>query len=151
MSSEPVGKLLFKLSLPAITAQIINVLYNMVDRMFIGHIPEVGARALTGVGVAMPVIIAVSAFAALVSMGGAPRAAIFMGKKENEKAQQILGNCFVLLILTALLLTAVLQIFGKPILLLFGASENTIGYADFLHLLCNLRKVLLLYVLIHRF
>lgn len=75
----------------------------------------------------------------------------FYGKKENEKAQQILGNCFVLLILTALLLTAVLQIFGKPILLLFGASENTIGYADFLHLLCNLRKVLLLYVLIHRF
>lgn len=129
LGTQPVGRLLFKLALPAITAQIINVLYNMVDRMFIGHIPEVGAKALTGVGVTMPVIMAVSAFAALVSMGGAPRASIMMGRKEKEHAETILGNCFVMLICISLVLTAIILLFGKNILMIFGASENTIGYA----------------------
>lgn len=129
LGTQPVSTLLFKLALPAITAQVINVLYNMVDRMFIGHIPEVGAAALTGVGVTMPVIMAVSAFAALVSMGGAPRAAIMMGRKEKEQAEQIMGNCFVLLVCIAVLLTAAILFFGRDILMLFGASENTIGYA----------------------
>ncbi len=129
LGSTSIGKLLFQLSLPAITAQIINVLYNMVDRMYIGHIPETGAQALTGLGVTMPVIMAVSAFAALVSMGGAPRASILMGKKENARAEAILSNCTVMLVLLALVLTAVLLVWGQPILLVFGASPNTIGYA----------------------
>lgn len=129
LGTAPVGKLLFKLAIPAITAQIINVLYNMVDRMFIGHIEGVGAKALTGVGVTMPVIMAVSAFAGLVSMGGAPRASIMLGRKEKERAEITLGNCFVMLIVIALILTGTVLIFGEKILLLFGASEHTIGYA----------------------
>lgn len=123
-----VGKLLFQLALPAITAQIINVLYNMVDRMYIGHIPEIGKFALTGVGVTMPVIMAISAFAALVSMGGAPRTSIMMGRKDEKTANKILGNCTFLLILISILLTIFLTIFDREILMLFGASENTIQY-----------------------
>lgn len=129
LGSDGIGKLLFKLALPAILAQIINVMYNMVDRMYIGHIPDIGPNALTGVGVTMPVIMAISAFAALVSMGGAPRASIMMGKGDKKQAEKILGNCTAMLVVLAILLTAVFLLFGKPILLLFGASENTIGYA----------------------
>lgn len=129
LGTESVGKLLFELSVPAITAQIINVLYNMVDRMYIGHIKDVGAQALTGVGVTMPVIMAISAFAALVSMGGAPRSSIMMGRKEDEQAEKILGSCTALLVLAAIVLTVIFQVFGRQILLMFGASENTIGYA----------------------
>lgn len=129
LGTKSIGKLLFELALPAITAQIINVLYNMVDRMYIGHIPGIGANALTGVGVTMPLIMAISAFAALVSMGGAPRATIMMGKKDNESAETVLGNSATLLVCIALVLTAVIGIWGRDILLLFGASENTIEYA----------------------
>lgn len=129
LGSGSVGKLLFQLSLPAITAQIINLLYNIVDRMYIGHIPDIGSAALTGVGVTMPIIIAVSAFAALVSMGGAPRASIMLGKQEPEEAEKIIGNCTSLLIILALSLTVILELFGEQFLMLFGASENTIGYA----------------------
>lgn len=129
LGSESVGKLLFKLSLPAIVAQLINVMYNMVDRMYIGHIADVGASALTGVGVTMPVIMAISAFAALVSMGGAPRSSIMMGKNDKEHAEQILGNCTILLFGLALVLTLVFMFYGKPILMMFGASEATIGFA----------------------
>ncbi len=123
-----VGKLLFKLALPAIVAQIINVLYNMVDRMYIGHIEGIGDVALTGVGVTMPIIMAVSAFAALVSMGSAPRASIMMGRKKNDEAENILGNSFVLLIVIAIITTALILIFGWDLLLFFGASENTVQY-----------------------
>lgn len=129
LSSEHIGKLLFQLSLPAITAQIINVLYNMVDRMYIGHIPKTGAVALTGVGVTFPLIMIISAFAALVSMGGAPRASIMMGKGENEHAEKILGNCVASLTIISILLTIIFLIFGKKFLFLFGASKNTISYA----------------------
>lgn len=129
LGTESVGKLLFELSVPAITAQIINVLYNMVDRMYIGHIKDVGAQALTGVGVTMPVIMAISAFAALVSMGGAPRSSIMMGRREDDQAEKILGNCTALLVMVAIVLTVVFQVFGRQILLMFGASENTIVYA----------------------
>lgn len=129
LGSGSVGRLLFKLSLPAIIAQLINVMYNMVDRMYIGHIPDVGASALTGVGVTMPVIMAISAFAALVSMGGAPRSSIMMGKNDKEHAEQILGNCTILLFGIAVILTIVFMIYGKSILMLFGASEATIGFA----------------------
>ena len=129
LGTEPVGRLLFKLALPAITAQVINLLYNMVDRMYIGHIPDTGPAALTGMGVAMPVIMMFSAFAALVSMGGAPRASIFMGKGDKPMAERILGNCTAAMLLLSAVLTVAFQIWGKPVLWLFGASEATIGYA----------------------
>ena len=129
LGTENVGKLLFRLSLPAITAQVINVLYNMVDRMYIGHIPKVGAAALTGVGVTMPVIMAITAFAYFISMGGAPRASIMLGKGKEETAEMILGNCTVMMAALSLLLTVIFQLTGRQILMMFGASENTIGYA----------------------
>lgn len=129
LGQDPIGGLLFKLAMPAILAQLINVLYNMVDRMYIGHIPNVGPSALTGVGVTMPAIMCISAFAALVSMGGAPRASIMMGKGKHEGAEKILGNCTAMLCLVAVILTTLFLIFGKDILLIFGASENTIEYA----------------------
>lgn len=129
LASEPVGKLLLKLALPTLAAQIINMLYNIVDRIFIGHIPGNGAMALTGVGVCMPLIMIVTAFAALISSGGAPRAAIFMGKGENENAEKTLGNCFTMQIIVSLILTLVLLLWNREILLMFGASENTIEYA----------------------
>lgn len=94
LGKDRVGRLFFALAVPAITSQVVNALYNMVDRMYIGHIPGSGASALTGVGVAFPLIMIISAFAALVSMGGAPRASIMMGKGDNEQANKILGNCF---------------------------------------------------------
>ncbi|MBW5396591.1 MATE family efflux transporter [Brachyspira pilosicoli] len=129
LGTKPVGRLLFKLSIPAILAQIINVLYNVVDRMYIGHIEDIGAIALTGVGVTMPIIMAVSAFAYLISMGGAPRASIMMGKKSYDKAEEILGNSAMALIIIAITITIFLLIFAKPLLMFFGASENTIIYA----------------------
>lgn len=129
LGTEPIGKLMFKLSLPAIAAQLINMLYNVVDRVYIGHMPEVGALALTGIGVCTPIIIIVSAFAALVAMGGAPRASIEMGRGDRSAAERILGACFTMQILVSAVLTAVLLLWGRPLLLLFGASENTIPYA----------------------
>ena len=129
LGQAPVGRLLFNLALPAIAAQIINVLYNLVDRMYIGHIAGIGPDALTGVGVTMPVITCISAFAALAGMGGAPRASIFMGRGKQKEAEEILGGCTLLLLLISVVLTAVFLLGGRSILLLFGASENTIGYA----------------------
>jgi putative MATE family efflux protein len=105
------------------------MLYNVVDRIYIGHIPEVGDLALTGVGVCMPIIMIVSAFAALVGSGGAPRASIFMGKKDMDSANKTLGGCFGLQIIVSVILTAVLLIWNRDLLLAFGASENTIKYA----------------------
>lgn len=130
LEKEPIGKLLLKLALPTLAAQFINMLYNIVDRIYIGHIPGIGASALTGVGVCMPLILIVSAFAALVGYGGAPRASIYMGKKEQHTAEQILGNCFALQIIVSLILTAILLKWNRGLLLAFGASENTIGYAS---------------------
>lgn len=124
-----VGKLLFKLAMPAIAAQIINLLYNLVDRMYIGHIAKVGKLALTGVGVCLPLIMLISAFAALVSMGSAPRASIFLGKGEKDNAEKTLGNSFSLLVIISLILTITFFCFSKDLLLAFGASENTIDYA----------------------
>ncbi|MGI6109792.1 MAG: MATE family efflux transporter [Eubacteriaceae bacterium] len=129
LGTEPVGKLLLKLAVPTVTAQIINMLYNIVDRIYIGHIADVGALALTGVGVCMPLIMIVSAFAALVGNGGAPRASIFMGSGDDESAEKTLGNCFTLQIIISLILTAVLLIWDRDLLLAFGASANTIEYA----------------------
>lgn len=129
LGTAPVGKLLFKLALPTVIAQLINMLYNIVDRIYIGHMPEDGDLALTGVGVCMPIIMIVSAFAALVSSGGAPRASIFMGKKDMDSAEKTLGGCFSLQIVLSVILTVVLLIFNRDLLLAFGASENTIAYA----------------------
>lgn len=129
LGTEPVGKLLLKLALPTVAAQLINMLYNIVDRIYIGHMPGDGDLALTGVGVCMPLIMLVSAFAALVSSGGAPRASIFMGKKDMNSAEKTLGGCFTLQIALSAILTAVLLLWNEELLLAFGASENTIAYA----------------------
>ena len=128
LGKEPIGKLLLRLALPTVAAQLINMLYNIVDRIYIGHIPEIGATALTGVVVCMPLILIVSAFAALVGYGGAPRASIYMGKKDNESAEKILGNCFTLQIIISVILTVILLIWNRDFLMAFGASENTIEY-----------------------
>lgn len=128
LGKEPVGKLLRKLAVPTVTAQVINMLYNIVDRIYIGHIPGDGAAALTGVGVCMPLIMIVSAFAAFVGFGGAPRASIYMGKGEHEAAEKTLGNCFAVQIAVSVLLTAALLLWNRDFLLTFGASENTIEY-----------------------
>ncbi len=129
LGTKSIKKLLFSMAVPAITAQIINLLYNLVDRMYIGHIPDVGATALTGVGVTMPIIMVISAFAALVSMGGAPRSSIMMGKGDKDTAEKILGNCTTALVLISIILTAVVLIFGENMLMAFGASKNTVNYA----------------------
>lgn len=132
LGSGKVSKLLFSLALPTITSQIVNMLYNLVDRIYIGHmkpVDTVGALALTGVGVCLPIIMIISAFAALVGMGGAPRASIQEGRGDPEGSQRIMGNSFTLLVITAVVLTVVFQNFAEPLLLTFGASGNTIGYA----------------------
>ncbi len=129
LGTAPIGRLLWKLALPTVAAQFINMLYNLVDRVYIGHIPGSGALALTGVGVCMPLILIISAFAALVASGGAPRASIFMGKGQDDKAEKTLGNCFVMLILISIVLTAILLVWNEDILMMFGASDNTIAYA----------------------
>ena len=132
LGSGNVRKLMVSLALPTILSQIVNMLYNLVDRVYIGHmqpVDTVGALALTGVGVCLPVILIISAFAALLAMGGAPRASIFEGRGEPGQSERIMGNSFSLLICASLVLTVLLQLFAEPLLLLFGASENTIGYA----------------------
>lgn len=128
LRKEPLGRLLLRLALPTVAAQLINMLYNIVDRIYIGHIPGIGATALTGVGVCMPLIMVVSAFAALVGYGGAPRASIFMGKQDKESAEKTLGNCFTLQILISVVLTILLLVGNRSFLMAFGASENTIEY-----------------------
>ena len=129
LGTEPIGKLLFKLAVPTVVAQLINMLYNLVDRIYIGHIPGVGTQALTGVGVCMPIIMIVSAFAMLVGAGGAPRASICMGRKEPEKAEKILGNCFVVQLVISAVLTAVLLIWNEDLMNAFGATPETLEYA----------------------
>ena len=128
LGKEPVGKLLLKLALPTVTAQIINMLYNIVDRIYIGHIPHIGDKALTGVGVCMPLIMIVTAFAAFAGYGGAPRASIAMGRGDHETAEKTLGNCFVVQLVISILLTIALLLWNRDFLLAFGASENTIAY-----------------------
>lgn len=133
----PVPKAFLKLAVPAVAAQLINILYNLVDKMFIGHIPEVGKQALAGVGVTTPVILAISAFAALVSMGGAPKASIFLGKGDTVQAEKVVGSCTWMLLLLSVLLTVLMLAFGRPVLFLFGASEDTISFAvSYMNIYC---------------
>ena len=129
LGSGNIGKLIFTLAIPAIIAQIVSVLYNIINRMFIGHIENVGTLALTGVGVCFPILILVYAFAALTSMGGAPRAAIMLGKKDKDSAEKILGSCTIGTIISGIILTIVILLFGERLLFLFGASTATIEYA----------------------
>ena len=129
LGRDPLGGLLFKLALPTITAQLINMLYNVVDRVYIGHMEGIGDLALTGVGVCMPLIMIISAFAALVAGGGAPRASIFMGQGDNESAERTMGSCFGLQCIVSVVLTVVMLVLHRPLLMAFGASENTIKYA----------------------
>lgn len=129
MGSGSIPKLLAQLAIPAVVAQIVNLLYNIVDRIYIGHIPEIGASALTGVGLFTPILMLINAFAMLAGSGGAPRAAIEMGKKKNEEAEKILGNCFSMLLLFAVVLTILFYVLAPDLLRLFGASDVTMPYA----------------------
>ena len=140
LGSGRVGKLLFSLALPTITSQIVNMLYNLVDRVYIGHmqpVDTVGKLALTGVGVCLPIIMVISAFAALMAMGGAPRASIEEGRGNIPGSERIMGNSFTLLVAASVVLTAVFLAFAEPMLRIFGASDNTIGYAlDYMRIYC---------------
>ncbi|MGN1020943.1 MAG: MATE family efflux transporter [Aristaeellaceae bacterium] len=129
LGSGSVGKLMVRLAVPTITAQLVNMLYNLVDRIYIGHIPDIGTEALTGVGVCFPIIMMVSAFASLAAMGGAPLASIELGKGDRDRAERILGSCAALLVCVSAVLTVVLGIWHRPMLLAFGAGEDTIVYA----------------------
>ena len=129
METEKIPKLLAQLAIPAVVAQIINLLYNIVDRIYIGHIPEIGASALTGVGLFTPILMFINAFAMLAGAGGAPRASIAMGKQDHKTAEKIMGNCFSLLLILSVILTVIFYIFAPQLLQLFGASEVTLPYA----------------------
>lgn len=132
LGTGPVGRLLFSLALPTITSQIVNMLYNLVDRVYIGHmqpVETVGKLALTGVGVCLPIIMVISAFAALMAMGGTPRASIEEGRGNLAESERIMGNSMTMLVAAAVVLTAVFLLFAEPMLRVFGASDNTIGYA----------------------
>lgn len=137
LANAPVGKTFCRLAIPAVVAQLINILYNLIDKMFIGHIPGVGRQALAGVGVTTPVILVISAFAALVSMGGAPKATIFMGKGQEREAEKVLGSCTWMLTVLSVLLTLIMLLFGRPILMMFGASNDTICFAyEYMQIYC---------------
>lgn len=129
LGTEPIGRLMLKLAIPTVIAQLVNMLYNIVDRIYIGHMPGDGSLALTGMGVCMPLIIIVSAFATFVSSGGAPRASISMGRGDIDSAERILGGCVTMQVGISAVLTAIMLIWNEDLLLLFGASENTIAYA----------------------
>lgn len=128
MGSGSVKKLLVQLAVPAVVAQVINLLYNIVDRIYIGHIPEIGASALTGVGLFMPILMLLNAFAMMAGSGGAPRAAIAMGQNDKDTAEKIIGNCFTVLVGCAVVLTIVFYVAAPTLLRLFGASDVTLPY-----------------------
>ena len=129
MGTGSVKKLMAKMAVPALVGQIVNLLYNVVDRIYIGHIPEVGGLALTGVGLFTPILMLITAFAMLAGAGGAPRAAIAMGRGEKEKAEKIVANCFTILLILAVVLTAGLYFAAPSLLRMFGASDATLPYA----------------------
>ncbi|MCI8549692.1 MAG: MATE family efflux transporter [Lachnospiraceae bacterium] len=129
LANAPIGPMMVKMALPAVAAQLINMLYNIVDRVYIGHIEGTGRAALTGLGVTFPIIMLISAFTAFVGIGGAPLASIALGAGDREKAEKILGNSTTLLLIMAVVLTTVFSVIKEPVLRTFGASEDTIGYA----------------------
>ena len=129
MGTGSVKKLMLRMAVPALIGQLVNLLYNIVDRIYIGHIPEIGAAALTGVGLFTPILMLITAFAMLAGAGGAPRAAIAMGKGEKETAEKIMGNCFTMALIFAVVLTVALYAAAPALLRFFGASEVTLPYA----------------------
>lgn len=129
LACAPVGRLMLSLAIPSVIAQIVNLLYNIVDRIYLGHLEDIGGTAITGVGLCFPIVCLISAFTMLIAQGGAPRAAIFMGKGDNKSAEAILGNCFCVILILSAVLTAVFSAFSERLLWIFGASEETIGYA----------------------
>ena len=129
LAETPIKKLFFQLTLPAVVAQVVNLLYNMVDRVYIGRIKDIGTIALTGVGVSMPILMLVSAFAVLVGAGGAPKASIAMGAGKRDEAEKILNHCTVALFLIGAVLTLIFSVFKLPLLKAFGASEQSLSYA----------------------
>ena len=129
MGSGSIRKLMLQMALPAVVGQVINLLYNVVDRIYIGHIPEIGGTALTGVGLFSPIIMLITAFAMLAGAGGAPRAAIAMGRGDRDDAEKIMGNCFAVLMILAVALTAVFWFSVPSLLRLFGASDATLPYS----------------------
>ena len=147
LGSGNVRSLLLKLAIPAVVAQVINLLYNIVDRIYIGHIPVVGTSALTGVGLCLPLLMLINAFASMAGAGGAPRAAISMGQGKKDEAEKILGNCFSALLIFAVILTVIFGIFAKSLLILFGASENTLPYALDYFLIYNVGNIFVLIVM----
>lgn len=129
LKNEPIGKLFFKLALPSVLAQLVSLLYNIIDRMYLGHMKDVGSVALTGVGLCMPVICIINAFTMLIAQGGAPHASIAMGKDDKNRAEKILGNCVISLVGISLILMVLFLLSGRSMLMMFGASEETIVYA----------------------
>lgn len=129
LGKAPIGRLILSMAIPAVIAQLVNVLYNIVDRIYIGHIPEVGATALTGLGICFPILMLISAFSAFVGMGGAPLAAIELGKENRDGAEQILGNGVTVLLFLSVLLTVIFAVFKTPLLYAFGGSSSTVVYA----------------------
>ena len=127
LGRDPVGRLVFRLAIPSMLAQFVNVLYSIVDRMYIGNIPEIGDAALAGAGVCGPIVTLISSFAFLVGMGGGPIMAMSMGEGDREKARKILSNCALMLTVLALALTVLLLLVKEPMLMAFGASEPTFG------------------------
>ena len=130
LGTDPMLRLIFRMALPAVAAQFVNLLYAIVDRVYIGHIPGIGTDALAGVGVTMSIVILISSFSAIVGAGGAPLAAIALGQGNRERAGKILGNGFVLLLLFTVVTSSLAYLFMEPVLLLTGASEHTLGYAE---------------------
>ena len=130
LGRDPVGPLVFRLAIPSMLAQFVNVLYSIVDRMYIGNIPVIGDAALAGAGVCGPIVTLVSSFAFLVGVGGAPLMAMSMGAGDRERARRILSNCAMMLTVLAVVLTIVLLLTKDAMLMAFGASEETFVYAD---------------------
>lgn len=130
LGTDPMLRLIFRMALPAVAAQFVNLLYAIVDRVYIGHVPGIGTDALAGVGVTMSIVILISSFSAIVGAGGAPLAAIALGQGNRERAGKILGNGFVLLLLFTVVTSSLAYLFMEPVLLLTGASEHTLGYAE---------------------
>lgn len=130
LGTDPMLRLIFRMALPAVAAQFVNLLYAIVDRVYIGHIPGIGTDALAGVGVTMSIVILISSFSAIVGAGGSPLAAIALGQGNRERAGKILGNGFVLLLLFTVVTSSLAYLFMEPVLLLTGASEHTLGYAE---------------------
>ncbi|OUP26679.1 MATE family efflux transporter [Faecalibacterium sp. An192] len=129
LGTAPLLPLIFSLALPTALAQLVNMLYNIVDRIYVGHIHGTGSLALAGLGVTYPIIVLITAFSNLVGMGGAPRASVAMGRGDYKTAEKILGNCITILVVLSVVLSVVFTIYGEPVLLAFGASENTLPYA----------------------